>query len=1126
MKLLFSSRFKFNQDWAVVILLFVITAGLFWRSYVPGTFLMGWDSVMSEFDLGLAWQRAMGGLWQEFQGVGLQGGHGYVTDLVRLPWLWLLSVFLPVSLIRYVMVYVMWLLGIVGSYVLIKKLVNRSVIGLVGALIYGLHPFTTQTFFVIHDAFGWLFMCLPWSVWLLLLVLERPAKQKWIAWLGLQFLASFIGFIPPAFVGYGMTLAIVGLVSKQWKRGLAALVLMGIANLYWLLPFGYYTVTGSNTYVNSKLNQMTTEHNAFISQSYGRIRDLVLGRGFYYESLDWMGTKTQPILNEWIAWWEQIWSAVGLAALAVLVGLGLIFGKKKYKRGFVATLLVMTMILIFPGIFQYVPLLGQAFRIPFTKISSEYVLLFSVFASLGLDCVCRKYKRVGWAGVGTSVVVVGLISWPLMNGRFFYDKMRVETPREYFLVMDYFKQLDVEKRIAVLPVPTYNGWYIQSWNYTGSGFLFYGVKQPILDRAFDVWSPYNETFYNELSTAFYYCPPEADDEQVEACAENVGQVFDKYQVSLALLDESVILPGQDNQVMRYDLWKKVLAKLDPDVNFKSGFLSVYDVNHSGSVITAPEKYRQIEADTTYGRFDPYFAQEITYVDNLRGSPQAQPNLGGLTFPFSNISKENVTGMVEYGEDGTVKIKAGSIGGGKVTFPELSQGDVWRGRIRATLSGEELQIEMLPFGQLMIGDQHLPLWLDQRLEVIKLPEALESVVVQVADKVKTIERDKPDEIWDVPMTVDQGLSLKVFEGDGEKILISTPSAKLGQLSENRLIQIETKQKICLGYEQKNYKCLNQGSVLVTPQKGVYWFDMLEQTGQLPAVTIHQLIANYEFPKDMWQTAKREFEATEGEVVWEMPTAPREVGSWKLEVRSENCDVLGRGKANKTIFGGSILYESREYGAYCDSWWVNPIGEEGILRLTGENLAGRGIKLAVFSTKENRTNLEQLLPSGGKLDQSYGFLTGLQQGSTINVETKSFGRIEGKNRLDSAQFYPVLLTWIQKIKIGEETVANNNLEIVETKKYGTGIYQVRVSGSGLLVLNQGFDRGWVATTKGEHVRVNGWANGWIIPANSEQRTVNSADYRPPTTVLLFYWPQLLEWAGLAMLPVGWLWLRKNR
>jgi hypothetical protein len=94
-------------------------------------------------------------------------------------------------------------------------------------------------------------------------------------------------------------------------------------------------------------------------------------------------------------------------------------------------------------------------------------------------------------------------------------------------------------------------------------------------------------------------------------------------------------------------------------------------------------------------------------------------------------------------------------------------------------------------------------------------------------------------------------------------------------------------------------------------------------------------------------------------------------------------------------------------------------------------------------------------------------------------------------------------MDKLQDFKETppLRTSNLEIKEAQKIGTAIYKVKLNGDGLLTLNQGYDRGWVSYPTFEHVKVNAWANGWLVP--------NGVD-----TVYLFFWPQLLEWGGLAL------------
>jgi hypothetical protein len=729
------------------------------------------------------------------------------------------------------------------------------------------------------------------------------------------------------------------------------------------------------------------------------------------------------------------------------------------------------------------------------------------------------------------VVIIGIqliISWPVFQGKLFYNKLITSLPDEYIQVLHYFQNQPESSRIASLPVQSYNGWYIQEWGYTGSGFLFYGIRQPILDRAFDVWSGYNETFYNELSTAFYYCPVDATNVQIQMCAQSVKQVFDKYQVSLAMLDESVIVPGQDQRLMRFDLWKKVLVSLGGTPNFQNGFLSVYTVGDNTSGISAPDKSTSLKADASYGRYDSFYKRDVAYVEGTNDM-----------YPFAPITKEDLSAEISYPDPELVQVRGGVESSSKnlsVTFPELSAGDILQGRIRVTLGETKLLVELLPFGELILGDNRFPLWLDRKLE-IDLNNSISSAIVMINGKSVVANLGVSVELRGIEMVVGQPVKIDVFQNEG--LLVDTGEitkaevtpcskthvckpVKLGTFEVGKLIEIKTEKEFCLGVEGDDYVCLNTSAKTVTPQSGVYWLDLVlnsaEESFELPKVMVYNRVGGIEFEPKMWQEIKRDFEAVlsldNANISWQQVVVPTEIDLTKTQATSNNCDVLKRGNAEKLFNGQGITYSSSNYGAYCDSIRIEPMVGEGVLRIDGEGVAGRGIKASLYSGIEERSILEAVLPSKKIFSRSFGYLTGLDNGATLNLETKSFGYIKGDNSLSSLSLYPLPIIWMQKIKVSsldQEVVAENNIIVDSVQTIGTGFYTIDYKGDGLLVLNQGFDNGWIGLENWkivDHIKVNGWANGWNIKEGN--------------SITLIYWPQLLEWAGLGILIIGGVWV----
>src|SRR5579871_549284 len=90
----------------------------------PNTLLIGWDNLLPELNFKLNIQRSLFAVWQEYQGLGLLGGMGHASDLIRQLILLCLSVIFPINLLRYAWTMSMLLVGGLGAYTLILYLLK------------------------------------------------------------------------------------------------------------------------------------------------------------------------------------------------------------------------------------------------------------------------------------------------------------------------------------------------------------------------------------------------------------------------------------------------------------------------------------------------------------------------------------------------------------------------------------------------------------------------------------------------------------------------------------------------------------------------------------------------------------------------------------------------------------------------------------------------------------------------------------------------------------------------------------------------------------------------------------------------------------------------------------------
>ena len=137
-----------------VILLIGLEVIIFITNFQKGTYLIGWDNLMPEFDLALNFKRALFSVWQGYRGLGFLDGLSNAATLTHTFYIWLLSLVLPENLLRYVFTHITHLLGGIGFFFLAKKLTKNHIASFIGALFYMLNLGVIQQFYAPLEAFA------------------------------------------------------------------------------------------------------------------------------------------------------------------------------------------------------------------------------------------------------------------------------------------------------------------------------------------------------------------------------------------------------------------------------------------------------------------------------------------------------------------------------------------------------------------------------------------------------------------------------------------------------------------------------------------------------------------------------------------------------------------------------------------------------------------------------------------------------------------------------------------------------------------------------------------------------------------------------------------------------------
>lgn len=623
-----------KKHWPVLVLFFFIGLVIL-LNISPSTFLIGWDNLLPEFNIFLNIKRSIFSVWQN-EALGFITGNANAADLPRQIMLLPLTALLPLNLVRQVYIFLQLFIGVSGTYFLIKSLIRYKdpilnlIIPLIGALFYLFNLATIQTFYAPFEPFITHYAFLPWLLFSALLLIANKSRKSILTFIIVNILAIPQSQVPTIFFVYLFSLCFFLLVIILETRrreillsSIKIILFTLIINSFWLLPFLYFVFSNSNVTFLAKINQMGTQTVFLQNKEYGDLGDVILLKGFWFNNVD---LNTKGHFELMLAPWRQHlsgWvSTIGYLLFSIiLIGFVLVKRSKPFIMPFSALLvLAITMLATntppfswIDYVFRQIPLFNEVFRFPFTKFSILAALTYSFFFSIGTGSIItflsNRFRTKGVNLLMPLLVILILIyMFPIFRGKLFYERERINLLPDYGKLFKYFSIISPTERVANFPAQTLWGWNYYKWGYGGSGFLWYELPQPVLDRAFDVWSRQSENYYWEISYALYTKNP--------ALFE---KVLKKYNVSYLILDKNVMSVDSESSLYVTELQEilRNLADIKKDKSF--GKIEVYKLPQISSLKIANAKvngYDWGNLDKAYLDFGDYIStdknEEIVY----------------------------------------------------------------------------------------------------------------------------------------------------------------------------------------------------------------------------------------------------------------------------------------------------------------------------------------------------------------------------------------------------------------------------------------------------------------------------------------------------------------------------------
>ncbi|GEM_PF-708891 len=1068
-----------NFFWPASI--FLITLLIIITNYVPGKWLTGWDTLHPEFNFPSQISNVIFGVWRQDQGLGAVAAHSHMSDLPRIITLWLGSFVLPDHFLRLGFVYLCFIMGPLGIYYFIKNGIFEEKSGYIihasaflGALVYIFNLGTVQHFYVVFEMFAVQYSVLGWLFLFTIKSLYSENPKYLLAFFVISLFSTPMAYASQLWFAYfgALILFLIVLNLEERKRNFfkKSLFVIGAtlaANSFWLLPNLYFLLTdAAKIPANSHINRLFSPESFLHNANFGKIQDVAIFRNFLF---NWLDLKNDGRFGDLLPQWKEhignIWIiSIGYAIFAFsLIGLTVsVLKKKKVETALLPIILLSIFMLmnmnppfnyIFGWLRDNVAIFREGLRTPFTKFSLLLMFSTSVYFSVFMNEVMKFIRKIIKVSLAINISLVFLVSFVL--GLYGLPLLQ--------------GQLINKKLLNDIPQPYFS---LYDWLETQpdqARIINLPLQTPIGWEFYDwgyegagfIWFGMNQPMtvrdfdrWNPHNETLYK-------ELSAALYGNDPQTFietlEKFDISYLLLDESIINPNDNTDTVKKPEIKNLLAEIGLKPAWQENFLSIYDVRllvGSKSFVYVPDSLVLAIGDVTYSKRDPIYQGNGPYVSgNHNLFIDKQP----IMYPFADYLKDQ-TPFVEYGHNQLI-IKeniAELTDNAKLILPPLAQGEEHMAQISLNFTNGLVTVD---FNQQIIIKTGSDQFALPSLPSVALPIPLEfqNVIIEIGEKQIEIQQGQ---------TIQTEANLQI----NRPVVISAFNfAEIEEEEDQRFIDSNRVASISLSTES---------------------WDSMTQEHTVDLKPSSELVIQ----------------------ISSIPYSPEFANPNSVS----NCDLMRKNESIKKIVADNVVYQSVDLGVACDGADLFDLNQHSsyLMRWQIENISGRTIKLNLQNIAAGRSDLEELIPDSSR-EISYGILPWPyleNEGYYLSWENRSFGSEISENIIENIEIYPVPLDFISRIVIKPQSESEkiiNHAKISNLWKVGTYQYGFKVDNPdiGLVALSQTYENGWIAINLSnlhllDHVIYNGWANAWVLPEGSYH-------------VIVFFWPQLLEFAGFLIL-----------
>src|SRR3989344_4191677 len=578
---------KFFRNNPGLILLSILIVAVFVTSTKPLFYLVGWDNYSSYFNGKTNLFRTIFATWRDFRGVGVPSDSEN-TDVFRQLFFYL-TFFVPLELKDQLYLLLSFATGIIGMYLLSKKIifqyVHRHINPLhleiaagASAFFYACNLNTLSTFYFPMIMFVNRFAMLPILTYIMIRLHEnKKMTKKEFVMLYLALLAVSGSFlVATIFITTMIALGIFAVTQRNLKRSIISFLFISAAYAFWILPFLNYTIEKSGiirlapTFIEANETQLNKPKTFF-----SFVKQTTLYPNFFETNYVNQETQKQlpfhPLSDSYDTFPVQ--SILSIFVLLYLTGIILTMRHAFVHRtiqflwipGIILLFLFLSLKEFSPLGFLYaffsntIPYFNVLFRFGDTKFHTFISFAGSLSAGITVLFVTlfiiQQWRARGRVILSTFLALITLstlfVFRSYFTGNFIGFFMYNRIPEAYFQLADTINHDSGTGRVLHLPTSRTGYWKSYAWGTVGSSFFHYMLDKPFVDRTFEPASVENAQLNQQLYETIANFQSIEDPVEKQKWADSFAQLLNLYGIEYVIIDESVTAEAHPRGI---DFW--------------------------------------------------------------------------------------------------------------------------------------------------------------------------------------------------------------------------------------------------------------------------------------------------------------------------------------------------------------------------------------------------------------------------------------------------------------------------------------------------------------------------------------------------------------------------------------------